>query len=72
MSEGTVKGVRTHQKLLFVSGVYDGDPASAQVWTGSHNWSDRALMRDDTVLEIPGLEAFNEYDANFEDIWANG
>jgi hypothetical protein len=72
MNQGSVKGVRTHQKLLFISGVYDGDPASAQVWTGSHNWSDRALKRDDTVLEVPGLDAFNEYDANFEDIWANG
>lgn len=72
MSGGTVKHKRTHQKLLFVSGVYDGDPASARVWTGSHNWSDRALRRDDTVLQIPGLDAFNEYNANFEDIWFNG
>jgi hypothetical protein len=72
MNPGTVKGVRTHQKLLTVSGVYDGDPASASVWTGSHNWSDRALKRDDTVLRIPGLDAYDEYQANFEDIWANG
>jgi phosphatidylserine/phosphatidylglycerophosphate/cardiolipin synthase-like enzyme len=72
MSPGRVKGVRTHQKLLTVSGVYDDNPASAFVWTGSHNWSDRALKRDDAVLEIPGLEAYNQYLANFEDIWVNG
>ncbi len=72
MSAGTVKGKRTHQKVFFVSGVYDGDPASTHVWTGSHNWSDGALRRDDAVLEVSTPEAFAQYDANFEDIWANG
>lgn len=72
MSAGTVKGKRTHQKVFTVSGVYDGNPASTRVWTGSHNWSDGALRRDDVVLEISTPEAYAQYDANFEDIWLNG
>lgn len=63
---------KTHQKLLFVSGVYDGNPASTQVWNGSHNWSDKALGRDDVLMRIDSPEAFAQYEANFEDIWANG
>lgn len=63
---------KTHQKLMFLSGVYEGDPASALVWNGSHNWSDGALRRDDVVLRVDSLDAFNQYNANFEDIWANG
>jgi phosphatidylserine/phosphatidylglycerophosphate/cardiolipin synthase-like enzyme len=72
MNPGKVKGKHTHQKAFFVSGVFDGDPASARVWTGSHNWSDGALRRDDAVLEVTGLDAYNQYAANFEDIWLNG
>lgn len=63
---------KTHQKLMFVSGVVAGDPASTLVWTGSHNWSDLALHRDDVLLRIDSAEAFAQYDANFEDMWANG
>lgn len=63
---------KTHQKLMFVSGVLGGDPAAATVWTGSHNWSDGALRRDDVLLQIDSPEALAQYDANFEDIWANG
>ena len=72
MSGGKVKGKRTHQKVFTVNGVYDGDPAATHVWTGSHNWSDGALRRDDAVLEISTPEAYAQYDANFEDIWLNG
>ena len=72
LSFGTRKGKHTHQKLMFLSGVFAGDPASTHVWTGSHNWSDGALRRDDAVLEVAGPEAYNQYFANFEDIWTNG
>ena len=63
---------KTHQKLMFVSGMFEGNPASALVWNGSHNWSDGALRRDDVVLRVDGLDAYNQYKANFEDIWRNG
>lgn len=72
MSAGKVDGKRTHQKVMFLSGVFDGDPAAARVWTGSHNWSDGALRRDDAVLEVEGVEAYDEYAANFRDMWVNG
>ncbi|MGI8900089.1 MAG: phospholipase D-like domain-containing protein [Nocardioides sp.] len=72
MSTGTVKGVRTHQKLMTVNGVYAGNPAATVVWNGSHNWSDGALNRDDVVLRVNTPEAYAQYNANFEDIWANG
>lgn len=63
---------KTHQKLMFVSGVVSGDPAATLVWTGSHNWSDLALKRDDVFMRIDSPEALAQYDANFEDMWANG
>jgi phosphatidylserine/phosphatidylglycerophosphate/cardiolipin synthase-like enzyme len=71
MSSGTT-GKHTHQKVLFMSGVFAGNPASQVVWNGSHNWSDGALKRDDTVLRVEGPQAFAQYNANFEDMWANG
>lgn len=63
---------KTHQKLMFVSGAVAGDPASTLVWTGSHNWSDKALGRDDVLMRIDSAEAVAQYDANFEDMWNNG
>lgn len=63
---------KTHQKLMFVSGAVNGDPAAAVVWTGSHNWSDLALKRDDVLMRVESADAVAQYDANFEDIWANG
>jgi phosphatidylserine/phosphatidylglycerophosphate/cardiolipin synthase-like enzyme len=72
MNGGQVRGVRTHQKVLMVSGIYDGDPNARIVWTGSHNWSDGALRRDDNVFEVSGDAAYQQYLANFNDIWTNG
>jgi hypothetical protein len=72
MSGGRVKDKHTHQKLLFLSGVYNGSTAATRVWTGSHNWSDGALRRDDAVIEVASPTAYTQYHANFEDIWRNG
>ena len=68
----TKRGIRTHQKILTVSGVYDGRPDAQVVFTGSSNWSDGALKRDETVLRITDPAAYAQYAANFEDIWNNG
>jgi hypothetical protein len=68
---GKGTGKHTHQKLMTVSGVYAGDPASAIVWNGSHNWSDGALRRDDVVFRIESVEAYDQYLANFADMWRN-
>jgi hypothetical protein len=72
LSKGQVKGVRTHQKTLLLSGVYGGDPNARIVWTGSHNWSDGALRRDEIIFKVQGQAAYDQYLANFDDIWANG
>ena len=64
--------VHTHQKVLTVSGGYDGNPRAEVVFTGSHNYTDRALTCDDTVLRIAGATAYEQYAANFRDIWRHG
>ncbi|NUR05598.1 MAG: hypothetical protein HOQ22_16000 [Nocardioidaceae bacterium] len=66
------RSVRTHQKSLQVSGVFDGDTAAQVVYTGSHNWSNGALRRDDVLLRIEDPAAYAQYRANFDDIWKNG
>lgn len=71
-SKGRVKGVRTHQKTLLLSGVYAGDPDARIVWTGSHNWSDGALRRDEIIFKVQGQAAYDQYLANWNDIWAHG
>lgn len=72
MSGGTRKGIHTHQKAMYLSGVFDGNPSSAIVWNGSHNWSDGALKRDDVVLRVESQDVYNQYLANFNDMWTNG
>ncbi len=63
---------RTHQKVLLVSGGFDGNPRAEVVFTGSHNYTDRALTCDDTVLRVAGSAAYDQYVANFRDIWFHG
>lgn len=72
LKANAVPGVRTHQKVLTVNGTYAGNPASKVVWNGSQNWSDGALKRDDTTLRVDNPTVYDQYNANFEDIWANG
>jgi phosphatidylserine/phosphatidylglycerophosphate/cardiolipin synthase-like enzyme len=63
---------RTHQKTFMVSGNYEGNPAAQVVFTGSHNWSNGALKRDDVMLRIEDPAAYAQYAANFDDIWNHG
>jgi phosphatidylserine/phosphatidylglycerophosphate/cardiolipin synthase-like enzyme len=72
VSHGSVRGVKTHQKVMTVNGVFDGDTSAAMVWTGSHNWSNGSLRRDETILKVDSEDAYEAYNANFEDIWNNG
>lgn len=66
------KKVHTHQKLLLISGVYEKNTHARRVFTGSHNWTDRSLLRDEVVLGIPGRRAHRDYEANWTFIWNNG
>ena len=72
MSAGTHKGIRTHEKILLVNGWYGDNPSSQIVWTGSHNWSDGALRRDEVIFKVENPDAYAAYHANFRDIWLHG
>ena len=72
ISVGTHPGIRTHQKLLVVSGGFDADPQTIRVVTGSSNWSDLALNRDDMVVTINDEAVGAQYVAGFEHMWLYG
>ncbi len=72
VSTGTHPGIRTHQKLLIVSGGFDADPQTTRVVTGSSNWSDVALTRDDMVVTISDEAIGAQYVAGFENLWLRG
>ena len=72
MSGGVTPGVNTHQKLLIVSGAIDGSLATTRVVTGSHNWSTRALGRDDVIVEISEESVGLQYVSAFDRMWRKG
>jgi phosphatidylserine/phosphatidylglycerophosphate/cardiolipin synthase-like enzyme len=72
LSAGTRQGIRTHQKTLSVRGVYGDDTAASIVWTGSHNWSDGSLVRDEVIFRIDDAATHRRYYRNFTDMWRNG
>jgi phosphatidylserine/phosphatidylglycerophosphate/cardiolipin synthase-like enzyme len=69
---GSIRGVRTHQKLLIVNGRFDGDPSSHIVWTGSANWTDGSMRRDEVILRINREPAFDKYVGNWRRTWRRG
>lgn len=72
MTSGITPGVNTHQKLLIVSGAVDGQLATTRVVTGSHNWSTRALGRDDVLVEISNDTVGLQYVTAFDRMWRKG
>jgi hypothetical protein len=64
--------ILTHQKVFSVSGRYGDDPDARIVWTGSHNWSNDALRRDDLLLKISDPKVFLQYRRNFQQIRHRG
>jgi phosphatidylserine/phosphatidylglycerophosphate/cardiolipin synthase-like enzyme len=62
----------THQKVFTVSGYYGRRSDATLVWTGSHNWSNGALRRDDLLLRINDPVIFARYRRNFDAIRALG
>jgi len=62
--------IYTHQKYMLLSGSWKGN-AGWHVWTGSQNWSDRALNGDEVTMHIPRRGAFYDYRRNFDHIWNN-
>ena len=69
MRSSSSNGVTTHEKLMVVSGAYDGQLQTTRAWTGSHNWSSRALRRDDLIVQIGDESVAEEYAAGFRRMW---
>lgn len=61
--------VTTHEKMMVISGAYGASLATVRAWTGSHNWSDRALRRDDLIVQINDPEQAQPYAAGFMWMW---
>lgn len=70
LNAGTHQGIRTHQKVMIVQGGFDGLPRTSRAWTGSHNWSDRALNRDDLIVQIGDPAYADQYVYLFDQMWA--
>ena len=61
--------MRTHQKVLIVDGAFGDDPDTVRAWTGSQNWSDRAVNRDDLIVQINDESQAQRYVDRFEWMW---
>ena len=61
--------VTTHEKMMVVSGAYGGQLQTTVAWTGSHNWSSRALHRDDLIVQIQNTSVAEEYASGFRRMW---
>ena len=70
VSPGNHKGIRTHQKMMVIAGGYDGIASTYRAWTGSHNWSDRALARDDLIVQINNPQIAEQYAYQFDLMWS--
>lgn len=70
VSPGNHKGIRTHQKMMVIAGGYDGLASTYRAWTGSHNWSDRALARDDLIVQISNPQIAEQYAYQFDLMWS--
>lgn len=72
LRNGTHKGIHTHEKLMIVRGNFNGHLDTVRVWTGSHNWSSRALGRDDLIVQIFRREIGDKYVVGFQKMWRKG
>jgi phosphatidylserine/phosphatidylglycerophosphate/cardiolipin synthase-like enzyme len=72
VSPGRHPHVRTHEKLMIFQGTYAKAPGSTLAWTGSHNWSNRALGRDDLIVRIGDPVVTAQYVAQFAWMWHHG
>jgi hypothetical protein len=69
MRQGHHPGIRTHQKVMIVAGGYDGAPSTFRAWTGSQNWSNRALNRDDLIVRVDDPTEALAYAKRFLWMW---
>ena len=72
LRHSAVPDVTTHEKLMVVHGAVGDSPRTTRAWTGSHNWSSRALRRDDVIVRIGDEEVADAYRVGFDRMWALG
>jgi hypothetical protein len=72
ISPGRHQHVRTHEKLMIFQGTYAHVAGSSLAWTGSHNWSNRALGRDDLIVRISDPVVTAQYIAQYKWMWHHG
>ncbi len=72
LRKGHHQGIRTHQKVMIVDGGFADEPATVRAWTGSQNWSDRALNRDDLIVRIDDQAEAATYARRFSWMWDHG
>ncbi|GAA4964009.1 hypothetical protein HD597_003493 [Nonomuraea thailandensis] len=67
LGSGSALPGRIHSKYLLVEGSYDGDRDARWVFTGSHNYNETSLRRnDETLLRLNDKNVYRQYVANFE------
>ncbi|MFC7584947.1 phosphatidylserine/phosphatidylglycerophosphate/cardiolipin synthase family protein [Nonomuraea antimicrobica] len=67
LGSGSALPGRIHSKYLLVEGSYDGDKNARWVFTGSHNYNETSLRRnDETLLKLNDKRVYDQYVANFE------
>ncbi|MEV0390447.1 phospholipase D-like domain-containing protein [Nonomuraea sp. NPDC050643] len=63
LGSGSALPGRVHSKYLLIEGRHDG----RRVYTGSHNYNETSLRRnDETLLRLDDRDLFRQYVANFE------
>ncbi|MFF0306336.1 phosphatidylserine/phosphatidylglycerophosphate/cardiolipin synthase family protein [Streptosporangium sp. NPDC004379] len=67
LGDGNALPGRIHSKYLLVEGSYDGDRDARWVFTGSHNYNETSLRRnDETMLRLNDKTIYRRYVANFD------
>ena len=69
LRKGHHQGIRTHEKVMVVSGGFAGETSTVRAWTGSQNWSDRALHRDDLIVRVDDQPEAAAYAKRFLWMW---
>ena len=57
---------------MVVNGNFGRDASTLRVWTGSHNWSSRAMGRDDLIVRIDDEAVGRQYARGFWRMWQRG
>jgi len=70
LNAGHLRG-RIHSKYMLIEGTYAGVSSARWVITGSHNYTQTSLRRNDEVLLRLDLGAiYDQYRSNFAMMWA--